>query len=150
MFHVQKCKLDPSFTSSEHPSLEIADKKENSLLQILMFWVFFLFSSTESEHHYEFFPKEKGINSLASALWNIYVSSVALTFLWSPKRDQIFKGRYAPFYKPNELETLSYTGTLKGFLGEATRLWTITCEEAEFRPLPTPWHFWWTKLTTDS
>lgn len=99
---------------------------------------FFLFSSTESEHHYEFFPKEKGINSLASALWNIYVSNVALTFLWSPKRDQIFKGRYAPFYKPNELETLSYTGTLKGFLGEATRLWTITCEEAEFRPLPTP------------
>ena len=83
------------------------------------------------------FWNETEIKSLPSVLWSIYVLSVALTFLWSPNWDQIFKRWCVRF--SNELETLSYTGILyklhRDLLGGSTGLRTITSEEAEFSPL---------------
>lgn len=56
---------------------------------------------------------------------------MALTFLWSSKRDQIFKEGHA--HSINKLETLNYTGALNDFQEEATSLWAS--EEVKFRPL---------------
>lgn len=76
------------------------------------------------------FSKETERNSLSPVLVSIHAWSVALTFLWSPKRSNLERVIYSIFFT-DKLKKLHCEGTLTDFLGEATFLWTS--EEAESR-----------------